>query len=123
MLVCTVAGMTPLAYAAEKYWQGVRMLVTDPGRIGERIDHAYRAAMSSAVTPSSDRAGSDLPPDLLGRLRDLASQMTAEPGALGGGSIAATSVLRSEEDAVEVAREMYALAYELQSELDKQRGR
>lgn len=84
------------------------------GRINERLLHAYRHQVAYAHPPEGLSEG------LSKRVEELYQRMTGQPDA-GQRTIAATVVAMSEDEAVEVAKEITALDYQLREELWERR--
>lgn len=97
-----------LSHAREKFSAAVDALATHPGSIKERLISAYAGSVLSV----RDYPGG-VPAGFAQRLNELHARMTAVPG---DGSIAATVNAMPDDEAVECAKEIVAITWQLRAE-------
>jgi hypothetical protein len=98
-------------YAREQFSAAVRILAESRGRIKERLLDAYRLQVIHAIP-----AQAGLSPAIRRRLTDLERRMTGSSPA-DNDKVAATIAAMSENEAVEIAREIVYLAWEITNEV------
>jgi hypothetical protein len=99
-------------YAREQFSAAVRILAESRGRIKERLLDAYRLQVIPAIP-----AQAGLSPGVRQRLTDLERRMTGTSPADDDDKVAARIAAMSENEAVEVAREIVYLAWEITNEV------
>jgi hypothetical protein len=95
-----------LNYAVEKLWEAVDVLATDKHRIKARLERA-------AVGVAQASGAKDWPPALKAEHRALLDRLTAVQPTANEGAVAATVEQMSEDDAVEIAGAIIALAHKV----------
>jgi len=105
-----------LAYASEKFGMAVYDLAVGNGRFKERLLSAF-ASRALPVWPPKD-----LPKAIAQRIEMLHARLTSIPASGSEGRIAATLNEMSEDDASELATEMYELSAAIDEELRVSRG-
>jgi hypothetical protein len=109
--------MNNLGRAHENFSNAIHSLVIGRGNINERLVDAFHHLIGI-----NDE--SDVPEGLRDEFHQLMERMTSETSALEGeGTIQATARAMSTEDAVEVAEQVWALAYQIRTQWDDEVGR
>ena len=93
-----------VSYVIEKYGEAVVVLATKPGRVQERLRHAYNRIAWVPYTA--------LAPDLQEEFERLRKTMPRVPSR-GEGPVEATTSAMSDDDAETVARDMLDLYFVL----------
>lgn len=104
-----------LSYGAEKFSAAVYSLATSPKSIQQRIADAF---IYSLIHIKPDE---DLHEDLRFRFQSLHERVIQEkPVYEGEGTIQATTRNLSDDEAVEIAREIMAMAYEVEQAIENE---
>ena len=107
-----------LAYAHEKFSNAIRALALGRGEIKERLTDAFVSHLGYI------REERDIPEDLREEFTQLKQRVTREhptAASLGEGWLQATINTMTQEEAVEIATEIWTLAYRIEGMLEDER--
>ena len=93
-------------YAKEKFIEAVSVLATHPGPIKERLYHAFLRFHT---------IGMDMPEPFTSEYEWIVKELTNIPGTGDEGAVMETPSAMTEEHAVEIARRIVELEYELRT--------
>lgn len=109
-------GKGDLNYAAEKIGSSVHIMATTHGTLQERLYNAWVYQGHHALPMGPGQIGIPMSDELIQRLVDLNERMSSITGEDGTGAYAATVLNFSDEEASEVAEEVYEINYQIRSE-------